>query len=1055
MASKGRNGDSMLVHMTPGEVAGLHALALKHGGELTINPDTGLPEANFLKSLLPMLAGAALNFFVPGLGAAVGGAFGGLSAAAGTGIAVGGLTTLATGSLSRGLLAGMGAYGGAGLTEGLMGAGAASGAGQTIASEAAGQAALEGIQLPSDYASLAAKTATPDQIAAARAAATPGDLLAAGAKSAATDALDFAKANFKPLAAAAAPIMADMMVPTTTKMPEQQSTGYIRQKVFDPGSQTYRDLTPVKANEWKDRSFSDIYRGYNNGGIVALAAGGTAPISAADAQKLIEAQYATIGRTGVGEGANQIDAAGLKGWTDALVKGEFKPEDLTSRFSNAVVDYMAQNPEDKYTSYVKDYQAKQATTGGGGVSNLDTTGGGTATVADVGTGITTLNNNTATTGTGTNLNAFNNSFTGANINDYIANNKLDAAGIQTAAAQFNVNPADIIAAQNAQALVTNVYQNVLGRDPDPAGLSWWTNQIMNGDRTGKEMYAEFLKSAQNILGAKGTKEIGKFDLSLDEAAKKYGGYESADKRTIADEWVRNTLGREVTELDKQQQWYKDALNSGVMNTVSKAEDIYDKFQKYAKDTASTTVAQQIADAKALLASKGLTEADVVRQTGSSIAALVGSGMNLEADLFVASQLRKPGEKAGFDFNTITKPKVVPKIITDTVLDTNSTTNAPAGTTNPYGNKNNPGDLTFNADGTVTVQPNIPGRPYGGFSGMGEVRNAYTQGGGSLGYTPYAPKTADEQDALYNRFTPGGDSEAAYNYLIGKGGAKYPTKSRVGEIAQPYREATMGYPTSTNKAYNYDAATGKMVRNPDYVAPGRDAAGNVNYTLSLSEMKKYLTANPLSGQALYDWAQENGASAQDVADATGRKLSEVYAEFRAAKKVADAKVGTGVGASGLYDGSGGDGGDAAAAAAAAASAADSAAASAASASGTAPGSDGSPGSGAKRGGMIGYAIGGGLGSLGSYSDGGRLLKGPGDGVSDSIPATIGRKQQPARLADGEFVVPARIVSELGNGSTEAGAKKLYAMMDRVQRARGKTTGKNKVAANSRADKYLPA
>jgi hypothetical protein len=108
-----------------------------------------------------------------------------------------------------------------------------------------------------------------------------------------------------------------------------------------------------------------------------------------------------------------------------------------------------------------------------------------------------------------------------------------------------------------------------------------------------------------------------------------------------------------------------------------------------------------------------------------------------------------------------------------------------------------------------------------------------------------------------------------------------------------------------------------------------------------------------------------------------------------------------------------------------------------------------------GGMMGYAVGGGLGSLGGYSDGGRLLKGPGDGVSDSIPATIGRKQQPARLADGEFVVPARIVSELGNGSTDAGAKKLYAMMDRVQRARGKTTGKNKVAANSRADKYLPA
>ena len=83
------------------------------------------------------------------------------------------------------------------------------------------------------------------------------------------------------------------------------------------------------------------------------------------------------------------------------------------------------------------------------------------------------------------------------------------------------------------------------------------------------------------------------------------------------------------------------------------------------------------------------------------------------------------------------------------------------------------------------------------------------------------------------------------------------------------------------------------------------------------------------------------------------------------------------------------------------------------------------------------------------------KGPGDGVSDSIPATIGAKGQPARLADGEFVVPARIVSELGNGSTEAGARKLYAMMDRVQKARGRTTGKNKVAANTNADKHLPA
>ena len=121
-------------------------------------------------------------------------------------------------------------------------------------------------------------------------------------------------------------------------------------------------------------------------------------------------------------------------------------------------------------------------------------------------------------------------------------------------------------------------------------------------------------------------------------------------------------------------------------------------------------------------------------------------------------------------------------------------------------------------------------------------------------------------------------------------------------------------------------------------------------------------------------------------------------------------------------------------------------------GAAAAADGAEGGYMARGGVA--TLDGGISHLGDYSDGGRLLRGPGDGISDSIPAMIGKKQ-PARLADGEFVVPARIVSELGNGSTEAGARKLYAMMDRIQKARGKTVGKGKVAANSRSAKYLPA
>ena len=96
--------------------------------------------------------------------------------------------------------------------------------------------------------------------------------------------------------------------------------------------------------------------------------------------------------------------------------------------------------------------------------------------------------------------------------------------------------------------------------------------------------------------------------------------------------------------------------------------------------------------------------------------------------------------------------------------------------------------------------------------------------------------------------------------------------------------------------------------------------------------------------------------------------------------------------------------------------------------------------------------GGLADLGGYSDyakGGRMLKGPGDGMSDNIPATIAGKQ-PARLANEEFVIPADVVSHLGNGSSEAGAKQLYKMMDRVRQAR---TGSKKQGKQIKADKYL--
>jgi len=92
-----------------------------------------------------------------------------------------------------------------------------------------------------------------------------------------------------------------------------------------------------------------------------------------------------------------------------------------------------------------------------------------------------------------------------------------------------------------------------------------------------------------------------------------------------------------------------------------------------------------------------------------------------------------------------------------------------------------------------------------------------------------------------------------------------------------------------------------------------------------------------------------------------------------------------------------------------------------------------------------------GTLGHYSDGGQFLKGPGDGMSDDIPANIAGKQE-ARLANEEFVIPADVVSHLGNGSSEAGAKVLYKMMHQVRKDR---TGNPEQGKQINPDKYMPA
>jgi hypothetical protein len=337
--------------------------------------------------------------------------------------------------------------------------------------------------------------------------------------------------------------------------------------------------------------------------------------------------------------------------------------------------------------------------------------------------------------------------------------------------------------------------------------------------------------------------------------------------------------------------------------------------------------------------------------------------------------------------------------------------------------------------------------------MGDVRDMYTEGGGSLGYTSPVVKTPAEHEAAYNKLTD--DSLDAYNFLMGKGKnlTQRKAETRDRPVMARYDEAVLGKKAVPRAAKTTTTTIKGTPGNPQ----------------SYFDEKAYLAANPDVAEEIRTGKSVTGRPVQFTSGyehylmfgkAGGRPFTGDYEGYTTAAALADA-----ANASGGGDGPTGPSGNTGNTISGFNPAAPDSTIS--ESFGNAPGStDGNTGSttgteggsvASARGGLLprGYAMGGGLGSLGSYSDGGRLLKGPGDGVSDSIPATIGRKNQPARLADGEFVIPARIVSELGNGSTEAGAKKLYAMMDRVQRARGKTTGKNKVAANSRADKYLPA
>ena len=921
LAHHGRGDDKMLVHMTPKEVSGLQQLAQAHGGSLTVNPHTGLPEAGFLDSLLPTIIGAGLTYFS-------GGAINPMMAA---GI-VGGIQGVRTGDLSKGLMAGLGAYGGAGLTGGLMGAGAAA---EGLAAQTTANAASQASGLTGAVSDAAAQQAVTDRMAGL----SNFDKLSAGVqglgseegRGLAMNALGGGMGAVKTGLMAAAPIIADQMVQTTT--PTTDGKGQIHPFRYAGGR--YERLPAIDA---------DKFQGFADGGMTQDAAGGGMfnyaqmqpavdlhPNSGVTPKNMAEGGVAHFDWGGEVTAAVNAGRMGFAPGTSA--------QDVVSSF-NLNQDQAAQVAQQLgYTGDIKGLNY-------GAASTNPTTYASATPNPTIGYDALQHTENVLYP----NQAPVYSNYSNQDYANFFADPKNAAVlqtpgGLAAAEAQYNADPR----------AVNNYIAGLATNYSDPTATQ-------NGSGT-LGTYQNLIK--ENVMPA---------------------AYITAQKA------VNPNFGK------TGDYWNPD--------TVAKAYQVADKVLKF--DPLTDKVTPSDKEWVAFMDKNNLSTKDISVATGLS---------QNEVDRRYAAAKETP--VAPTPLIPSTNTKINP---TAPILGTgNAPTPAPP-VPNPYGNGITPGDVTFNSDGSRTVTPNIPYRPYGGFTGINEVTNAFTKGGGHTGPANlYVPKSVEELNAKYKNT---GGTQQMLDYLSGKT-TENPILHPItptGEISKDYRTSILGYPEqdASQKMYTFNPTTKKMMRNPDFIPTSYDSAtGEKVYGKSINQIRMDFSKNSNMSDAQWlKYITDNHLEPQQIADATGVSLGEVLQHIQTAK----GSAGSGVGST------------------------------------TTTGGSDDAGGGLADGGMAHYNLGGyasgGIGDLGSYSDGGRLLRGPGDGVSDSIPATIGRGK-PARLADGEFVVPARIVSELGNGSTEAGARKLYAMMDRVQNTRGKTIGKGKVAKNTRADKFLPA
>jgi hypothetical protein len=1067
--------------MSPKEVGALQAIAAAHGGQLTINPTTGLPEAGFLEKLLPMLAGAALT------------ATTGIPAWA-IGLGVGGATAAATGSLNKGIMAGLGAYGGGGLGEGLMAAGAAGSAPAAItaaapnaitsaiptAAGAVAPAAAADALASTNPVAVAAKAAAPAIQTAAASPSMMENLSSnasqmgkgfqnlgtkqgfdnfignAATKTSAATGLGGGMGAFKTAGALAMPMMSDSSG-AANKPPEGNIVDYS----YDPISGTYRKLRTTPTSQ------------YDSSTMMAAKGGITHALHYAEGGAVSAEEAAAI-RAKIQAGPQTNDALdqAFATYTPAQLQAAFPEFGSVESYTTAAADSAARRNAAADSS-------RETASGAGGSSGFDPNdpkalraliqkGPQTQDALDAAMLKYTPAQLQAAFPEYGRVSDYNSAAQAA----YSRQEAKDTEGrrtnpnyVSTAVGGPIVSkvPQSEIDASQAAAQQA-VKDGTLSQD-DYDFMVWRQNEI--NSNTGKKISEDYARQGSNPYDKNNwaqAKEANATAKSRNDLLAQNG------QPVQKPDWTVPGYAARQTQRDKDQA-ARDAAQLAAWNalppgqrpvvgpfgggptggtpttggpttngprvgTVTQTSTPTSKaamqgfYDQYFTDGVPIGYSQKWAGGD--LVKKSANTAYYVDSRGNSH--ILEKGMDVNNVYAMSPDIAAQWNN---EFLYSVDPKTVGPSTGPATTTSLTPYSAPAGLETPF---------AFSKQGALTSQGVMGGSEKGGTVGnASQIVPAYQQ------YWQNS-KVGDTVDFAGGKLTRTGGAQAVYTGADGKTFSLSPTsdlniiaanspaiantwQQEFGTVPQNYMtgESARGYEfLRGNAPYSVNQQTRGISRPYGEVALGLPGPTFGQTTLNQQAINDATAAKIKDSKVVIPDAQ----TGYGVTNAGFYNMEQVYDPstqrymknnmFTDPSKDLQAKVANTAGPSnpGTTDPNAGI---------------------------TTGGGGGKNGGLMARGGLSDVAE---HYNLGDYSDGGRLLRGPGDGVSDSIPATIGGKRE-ARLADGEFVVPARIVSELGNGSTEAGARQLYAMMDRIQHNRRKSVGKGKVAVNSKSSKFLPA